>query len=261
MVERTATVRCVPAVPCWVGLTARDLSVARDFYGPLLGWEFVPGPDRWGPYLRAVVDGVEVAGLSVLSTDWERPVAWTTYFGIESADRAADGVRERGGTLAVGPLSFDAGRVALAADPFGATFGIWEGEPADPRPGDAPWIARPGAPAWIELRTADPFAAALFYGEVFRWDDRDPALFEVRFEHERVVLRSEHHSVAALRAARDLAPHWEVFFAVPDTDAAARHATTLGGRVLDGPADSPYGRVARLADAEGGHFSILGPAV
>ncbi|RKE18396.1 VOC family protein [Streptomyces sp. TLI_171] len=256
MVERTATVRCVPAVPCWVSLTAHDLTAAQAFYGPLLGWEFVPGPDRWGPYLRAVVDGVEVAGLSELGSDWERPVAWTTYFGIESADRAADGVRERGGTLAVGPLAFDAGRVALAADPFGATFGIWEGEP-----GDDTWMSDPGAPVWIELRTADPFAAALFYGEVFRWDGRDPRRFEVRFEHERVVLRSDDRSVAALRAAKDLAPHWEVFFSVADTDAAVRQAGALGGRVLDGPVDSPYGRVARLADAEGGRFSVLGPVL
>ncbi|MFD5562766.1 VOC family protein [Kitasatospora griseola] len=252
VVERTATVRCVPAVPCWAGLTVRDMDAAQGFYGPLLGWEFVPGPDRWGPYVRATVDGVEVAGLSQLDAAWERPVAWTTYFGIESADRAADGVRERGGTLAVGPLAFDAGRVALAADPFGATFGIWEGEP-----GEDTWMTAPGAPAWIELRTADPFAAALFYGEVFRWDGRDPSEFEVRYEDERVVLRSGGHSVAALRLAHDLAPHWEVFFAVADADATAHRATALGGRVLDGPADFPYGRVARLADPEGGRFSIL----
>ncbi|MFJ5231924.1 VOC family protein [Kitasatospora sp. NPDC088391] len=255
MLERTATVRCVPAVPCWVGLTARDLAVAQDFYGPLLGWEFRPGPDRWGRYARAVVDGVEVAGLGEPDAGWERPVAWTTYFGIESADRAADGVRERGGTLAVGPLAFDAGRIALAADPFGATFGIWEGEP-----GEDTWMSEPGAPVWIELRTADPFAAALFYGEVFRWDGRDPRHFEVRYEHERVVLRSEGRSVAGLRTARDLAPHWEVFFSVADADEAARRAAALGGRVLDGVVESPYGRVARLEDAEGGHFSILGPS-
>ncbi|MGW4382947.1 VOC family protein [Kitasatospora sp. NPDC004531] len=246
----------MPAVPCWAGLTVRDMDAAQRFYGPLLGWEFVPGPDRWGPYVRATVDGVEVAGLSQLGADWERPVAWTTYFGIESADRAADGVRERGGTLAVGPLAFDAGRVALAADPFGATFGIWEGEPGE----DDTWMSAPGAPAWIELRTADPFAAALFYGEVFRWDGRDPAEFEVRYEDERVVLRSEGRSVAALRPAHDLAPHWEVFFSVADTDATAHRATALGGRVLDGPADSPFGRVARLADPEGGRFSVLAPA-
>ncbi|MFG2820441.1 VOC family protein [Kitasatospora sp. NPDC048365] len=256
MGEQTARVRCVPAAPCWVSLMARDLETAKAFYGPLLGWEFVPGPDRWGPYLRAAVEGVEVAGIGVVAGDWQPPVAWTTYFGTESADTAAEGVRERGGTLGVGPLAFDAGRLVLAADPAGAAFGIWEGEP-----GDDSWTATPGAPVWIELRTGDPFAAALFYGEVFRWDGRDPSHFEVRYEHERVVLRSEGRSVAALHTAKDVAPHWEVFFSVADTDAAVRRATELGGRAAGGTTDTPYGRVARLADPEGGLFSVIGPAL
>ena len=29
--------------PCWVSLVARDLDTAEHFYGPLLGWEFIPG--------------------------------------------------------------------------------------------------------------------------------------------------------------------------------------------------------------------------
>ncbi|MFJ1708283.1 VOC family protein [Kitasatospora sp. NPDC088346] len=253
--EKTVRVRCVPGAPCWVSLTARDLDLAKAFYGPLLGWSFEPGPDRWGPYLRAVVDGVEVAGLGVIGGDWQVPVAWTTVFGTESADQSADGVRERGGTVGVGPLAFDAGRIVLASDSAGAAFGIWEGEPADET-----WMGAPGTPSWIELRTPDPFAAALFYGEVFRWDGRDPAHFEVRYEHERVVLRVEGRSIAALRGAEaGLGPHWEVFFSVADTGAALRQAVELGGKVVGDPVDTPYGRVARLSDPEGGLFSVISP--
>jgi predicted enzyme related to lactoylglutathione lyase len=252
MGEQTVLVRCVPAAPCWVSLMARDLEAAKSFYGPLLGWVFEPGPDRWGEYVRAVVDGVEVAGIGVVAGDWQPPVAWTTYFGTESADEVAERVRERGATLAVGPLAFDAGRIALAADQEGAAFGIWEGDL-----GCNTWLTSPGAPAWIELRTADPFAAALFYGEVFAWDGRDPRRFEVRWEHERVVLRADGHSVAALRKAVGVAPHWEVFFSVADTDMAAKHAVRLGGAVADAPEDTPYGRVARLQDSEGGLFSVI----
>ncbi|WP_254552279.1 VOC family protein [Kitasatospora sp. MMS16-BH015] len=254
MSGQTVEVRCVPAAPCWVSLMARDTQTAREFYGPLLGWEFEPGADRWGPHLRAVVDGVEVAGIGTLEGDWQPPVAWTTYFGTESADTTADRIRESGGTLAVGPLAFETGRLALAADPYGAAFGVWEGEL-----GCATWVDSPGAPVWIELRASDPFASALFYGEVFEWDGRDPARFEVRYEHERVALRSEGRSVAALRRAEDIAPHWEVFFSVTDTDRAAVRAVELGGEVAEAPADSPYGRTARLRDAEGGHFSVIAP--
>ncbi|MFJ4090749.1 VOC family protein [Kitasatospora sp. NPDC089913] len=253
----TAEVRCVAAVPCWVSLMARDLDTVRAFYGPLLGWEFEPGPDRFGPYEHAVVGGEAVAGVGVAGGGWDMPVAWTSYFGTESADAAADAVRERGATLAVGPLSFDGDRLALAADPAGAVFGIWEGPP-----GRARRLDLLGAPVWIELRTPDPFAAALFYGEVFRWDGRDPERFEVRWEHDRVVLRAEGHSVAALAREQaggptGLTPHWEVSFSVPDTDEALVRAERLGGSVLGPAFDSPYGRVARLRDPEGGRFAVI----
>ncbi|WP_329494261.1 VOC family protein [Kitasatospora herbaricolor] len=259
MGSRTASVRCVAAAPCWVSLMARDLDAAQAFYGQLLGWEFEPGPDRFGPYVHAVVEGEAVAGLGVSGSGWVMPVAWTGYFGTESADTAADAVRERGGTLAVGPLAFDAGRVAFAADPAGAVFGIWEGPP-----GPARRLALPGSPVWIELRTPDPFAAALFYGEVFRWDDRDPAHFEVRYEHERVVLRVEGRSVAALRAEKATGPvgtppHWEVSFSVADAGAAAKLAERLGGGLIGPVFDTPYGRVARLSDPEGGRFAVISP--
>ncbi|MER5864975.1 VOC family protein [Kitasatospora sp. NPDC002040] len=255
MSEQTATVRCVPAAPCWVSLLAHDPVAAQDFYGPLLGWTFEDGMHGWGPYRRAVVDGVEVAGIAVSEGEWQPPVAWTTFFGSESADDTTSRVRERGGTVAIGPLAFDAGRMALASDLSGAAFGIWEGDL-----GSRTWVGSPGAPVWIELRTADPFQAALFYGEVFDWDKRDPARFEVRYEHERVVLRADGRSVAALRRAEDVGAHWEVFFSVTDTDAAVRRAVELGG-ATEGPAtDTPYGRVARLRDTEGGLFSVITPS-
>ncbi|BFV60130.1 VOC family protein [Kitasatospora sp. CMC57] len=254
MSEQTVTVRCVPAAPCWVSLMARDLTAAQAFYGALLGWSFQPGLHGFGPYSRAVLDGVEVAGIGATEGEWQPPVAWTTYFGTESADDTASRIRERGGTVAIGPLPFDAGRMVLASDLTGAAFGIWEGDL-----GSNAWVRSPGAPVWIELRTGDPFQAALFYGEVFRWDERDPDDFEVRYENERVVLRAEHRSVAALRRAEDVGAHWEVFFSVTDTDRAVRRAVELGGAAAAAAVDTPYGRVARLRDREGGLFSVITP--
>ncbi len=251
-----AAVRCVPAVPSWVSLTVRDLAAAQAFYGPLLGWAFERGPDRWGQYLRAVVDGVAVAGLSV-GEDLQLPVAWTTYFGTENADAAAERVRARGGTVAVGPLGFDAGRVAFAADPAGAPFGLWEGESVT----GSTWLSSPGAPVWIELRTRDAFEAALFYGEVFAWDTRDPQQLEVRWEHDRVVLRTAGRSVAALAVAADLdaRPTWNVFFSVADLDAALALARQLGATAVGPVTETPYGRQAELRDPQGGLLWLITP--
>ncbi|QMU70724.1 VOC family protein [Streptacidiphilus sp. P02-A3a] len=276
MDRKTIQARCVPGAPCWVSLMARDLETAQGFYGPLLGWRFEQGPDRWGPYCRAVLDGVAVAGLGAVAASWEFPVAWTTYFGTDDADLVAARVRERTGMVVVGPLAFDAGRIALATDPQGAAFGIWQG-----RAGPVDDLERPGALAWSELRTSDAFAAAMFYGAVFAWDD--PSRFDVRWEHDRVLLLGGGHApgdhtsgdhapggdhtpggertLASLfgggtEAAFDprVRPRWHVFFAVSDADAAARQAVQLGGSVATPAEDTPYGRVIQLRDREGGLF-------
>jgi hypothetical protein len=51
--------------------------------------------------------------------------------------------------------------------------------------------------------------------------------------------------------------HWQVYFSVEDTDAAVERALTMGGSLLDGPADSDFGRVAQLADPMGGVFKVI----
>ncbi|MCW2871002.1 MAG: hypothetical protein JWL99_2322 [Streptomyces oryziradicis] len=255
----SAKICCVAGAPCWVNLTARDLKVATDFYGALLGWEFEHAPTRFGDYVRAVVHGTEVAGISTGARDMELSVAWTTFFGVENADISAADIRDRGGTVAVGPLDFDTGRMALCSDPGGASFGIWEGEK-----GLSTRLRRVGAPVWIELRTRDAFAAAMFYGEVFGWDKRDPEHYEVRWENDRVVLVVDGHSVAGIRsggveAAADprVRPRWHVYFGVADVDEAVQLTKELGGDITGEPRDSAYGRVAGIRDPEGALLSIV----
>lgn len=54
-------------------------------------------------------------------------MAWTPYFASDDVDLTAEAVRSCGGTVGVGPLDADdAGRLALASDPSGAVFGIWQ---------------------------------------------------------------------------------------------------------------------------------------
>lgn len=252
---------CLPGAPSWVSLMARDIDAAEDFYGPLLGWRFEAGPDRWGPYAKAMSGGVPVAGVGAVARTWEFPVHWTTYFGVTNADTTASRLRERGGTLAVGPLSFDAGRLALAADPAGASFGLWQCDRA------TTWHPRPrmtGAPVWIELRTRDAFEAAMFYGDVFAWDEERSEHYTVEWEHDRVVLRVDGKSMAglfggALEAAADprVRPRWHVYFSVPDVDVAARSAEKLGGQITEPPSDTAYGCTAGLRDPEGALFSVI----
>ncbi|GFH37571.1 VOC family protein [Streptomyces pacificus] len=248
----------VPGTPCWVSLATRDIRAAQDFYGAVFGWVF--GPDsRTEGHVVAHADGEPVAGLveSAQSMGVRLPVDWTAYFVADGADAAAARVRERGGTVAVGPLAFGRGRTAWAADPLDAAFGIWEGPTA---PG---WQAGrgTGAVAWLELHTRDPFASALFYGGVFEWDAH-PDVIDVRYEHDRVMLRSGGRTVAGMYGGvpdsvdAAIRPQWHVHFCRDDVDDAAARAAEAYGTVVAPPQDTPLGRTATIRDPEGGLFHL-----
>ncbi|MGI5451836.1 VOC family protein [Streptomyces sp. CA-249302] len=240
--------------PCWVSLTSRDLDATEEFYRAVLGWQWRSG--KLGDRFRiAMVGGTPVAGIAGLASMWQMAVAWTPYFAVPSADEAAARAQERGGTAAVGPLSFPPGRAALLADRDGATFGVWEGELF------ADWEKwQRAAPTFIRLHTRDAFDAAIFYGEVLDWASGRPGCCEVRYEGGEVVLRSQGVVVAriesgALGAAPDptIRPHWQIHFTVEDVTACVRAAEKLGGSVL-----SKGGDEAVLRDADGAQFTVVG---
>ncbi|MEU3505265.1 VOC family protein [Streptomyces hundungensis] len=242
--------------PCWVSLMARDLGAALDFYGAVMGWTFRPG--SLGEEFRvALADGVPVAGIGALAPSLQVAVAWTPYFAVEDADVTAARIRERGATVAVGPVALQKGRGALAADRDGAVFGIWQG------PLVTNWEAwRDRAPAWTRLHTRDAFDAAIFYGEVLDWASRRPGCCEVRYEHEEVLLSHCGHIVArlasgAVEAAPDpgLRPYWHTHFAVKDPRSHIEKARAHGATVLaEGTASS--GPWVRLSDPDGATFTL-----
>lgn len=245
--------------PCWVSLTAHDLEAARDFYAAVMGWEYKAGFQEERNYSVALSHGVPVAGMTSCDDSVGFPVTWTVYFAAESADAVASRIRERSATVAVGPIEFGKGRVALAADPDDAVFGVWEGEiDHDWRPG-----GESGAPAWLELRTRDPFASALFYGEVFAWDSASGNGYDIGYEYDRVVVRLEGRIVltlsgGAVEAAPDphIRPRWNVYFRVDDVNDVTRRTEEAGGTVIRPPHDTPFGRVAALRDPESGLFNV-----
>ena len=50
---------------------------------------------------------------------------------------------------------------------------------------------------------------------------------------------------------------WVNYFAVAYTDAAVAKATDLGGSVIAPPFDTPYGRMAVVADDQGAVFAVM----
>ncbi|MFC8517935.1 VOC family protein [Streptomyces sp. NPDC057257] len=247
--------RRTPGTPCWVSLMVHGLAATEEFYGALFGWEFEPGPQQLGPYVRALLDGYEVAGIGQLPADRHLPVAWTPYLASDDVDLTAETVRLCGGTIGVGPLdAAEAGRLAIGSDPSGAVFGIWQ---AAAHLGTG-ITGVPGTPAWNELLTFESASVAKFYETVFGYEE-EPV---VSADSDYVTLHVDSHPVAGIHGVghalpRDRGPHWMTYFEVADADAAVAHLTELGGHVLKPPRDTAHGRVATVADPEGARFSLI----
>ncbi|MDH2393255.1 VOC family protein [Streptomyces sp. HNM0663] len=250
-----AATRHKPGAPCWVSLMVHGLDATQEFYGELFGWEFSPGPGQLGPYVRAMLDGKEVAGIGRLPVDRHLPIAWTPYLATDDADATAETIRSCGGTVGVGPLdAADAGRMAVACDPSGAVFGIWQ---AAAHRGIA-LRGTHGTPVWNELFTQETSSAAKFYQALFGYDVERSASVDA----DCVTLHLDGRPVAALHGLggalpRDCGPHWMTYFEVADADEAVRRVAELGGRVLQPPREGAAGRLATVADPEGAVFTLV----
>jgi predicted enzyme related to lactoylglutathione lyase len=251
-----------PGVLCWVDTAQPAPEEALEFYGAVLGWEFIGcgsmPADALGRYYVARLRGRDVAGISspLPGRPLPRP-EWMTYVAVTSADTAATRAREAGGVIAVKPFDVsDSGRMALLRDPSGAAFGIWQ---AGVRTG-AQLVNEPSAWAMSTLNTDDPEGAAAFYRELFGWESTPsgPGATLLRLrghvggEPEQPVPRD---LVAVMRAA-DGDAHWSVEFLVADVDQAAATTVEHGGTVTVSPHEIPRFRNVVIADPRGAQLSL-----
>ncbi|MCB2186371.1 MAG: VOC family protein [Deltaproteobacteria bacterium] len=111
---------------CYLELTTADLEQAKQFYGQLFDWKLSQMPGLNLPY--AMVDpGREPFGGMMKSPLPEIPNAWTIYVEVADVAQACQQVRELGGKLLVEKREVPGyGFFAIAQDPQGATFGLWE---------------------------------------------------------------------------------------------------------------------------------------
>jgi predicted enzyme related to lactoylglutathione lyase len=242
-----------PGVPCWVDSIQADAEAARDFYAGVFGWEY----ETSGDYSVARLRGRDIAGI-LAQADAPSLPSWNTHVSVASADEAAAKVRKAGGAVLFEPFDVaPAGRMAVVADPQGASFSLWE---SGTRHG-AQLVNEPGAWTMSVLATPDPAGAAAFYGTLFGWTTEafgPMTMFRlpgyVGGEPQQPVSREV---IAVMRPADDgERPGWHAGFWVSDVDEAAASAERLGGSALSPPGPSPTGRAAVLADPAGIAFGV-----
>jgi uncharacterized protein len=128
------------------GLNTRDPERAKAFYGSVFGWEALGLPDGaamwtlpgYGEFLEQTDPGLRqrmadsgapegfedvVAALNPIADQQpELPPHWSVTFAVDDADATAARAAELGGTVAVAPFDAPWVRMAVIADPQGATF-------------------------------------------------------------------------------------------------------------------------------------------
>ncbi|MBP9088686.1 MAG: VOC family protein [Kofleriaceae bacterium] len=244
--------------PSWCHVSVPDLEAAKLFYGNLFGWTFENYGPELGDYHNCLLRGVPVAGLtpSMPAKDSTHPpAAWTVFFDTKDTAAGCAAITASGGTLLSPAMDVAAlGRMAIAADPTGAVFGLWQ---ANQHIG-AKLINEPGAMTWHEMLSRDVATAVTFYQTVLG----NPVGKMPMPGMDYYTIKAGDQMCAGIMAMPSHMPaavpsYWSVYFAVADADAACATIKSLGGKVMGEPFDTPFGRAGFAYDPWGANFSFI----
>ena len=242
--------------PVWVDLFTTDTDKAQEFYGELFEWTAESAGDEYGGYINFSKDGQQVAGCMKNDGTAGAPDMWSVYLATDDAektvaDAVAHGAQVIVPAMDVGPL----GKMAVLLDVGHAGIGMWQ-------PGLHKGFAvlgEVGTPNWFELHTRDYDASVKFYRDVFKWDTHDMSDAP---DFRYTTFGEGDSALAGIMDANGFLPdgvpsNWQIYFGVEDADEALAKIVKLGGSVIMGPDDSPYGRLAQAADTTGAVFKIV----
>jgi predicted enzyme related to lactoylglutathione lyase len=245
--------------PSWVDLATSDLEGAQRFYEALFGWSFDTRSGEWGSYTMCRLRDRFVAGMFRQDPGEQTqgiPPHWLTYLSVDDAEEVAAKATDAGGVVVVPPMDvLDSGRMLAVQDPAGAFVSFWQ-----PKNHIGAGLANePGTIVWNELQVHDTEAAKAFYTQVLGvGTETVESASGAPYTTFLVDGRSVAGMMAIDRKWGPVPPHWDVYFAVEDTDATSEKAVAAGGRVDVSPMDIPdIGRFAGITDPQGAMFFVL----
>lgn len=117
----------------WHEVYGASSQASIDFYSQVFEWEVQKAEMEGGDYNMLLADGVPIAGVVGTSESpmWgEITPHWAVYITVDSVDQSAAKCKSLGGKILVEAMDVSGvGRMALAQDPQGASFWLFETEP------------------------------------------------------------------------------------------------------------------------------------
>jgi uncharacterized protein len=244
--------------PIWIDLLTSDLDRAKQFYGTVFGWTFESAGPEYGGYVNAFIDGRPVAGLMGNTPEMQSPDGWTTYLHTADINATVAAATAAGGVSCVEPMEIkDKGWMGMLTDPTGAFVGLWQ--PTGHSGFEV--VKEAGAPVYFQLTTRDYGKALEFYRDVFGWQTEKVSDTD-EFRYSTANFDGE-AQLGVMDGTRDLPEgvpsNWFFFLGADDVDKTVQLVVENGGSVIRAAEDTPYGRLAAVADPTGAGFNLSSP--
>lgn len=240
--------------PIWVDLNSHDPDASKAFYETLFGWTSTTSGPEFGNYVTFSLDGKVVGGMVGNAHAETVPDFWTVYLESDDAETTAEAITSGGGQVIAGPDQVGPlGSMVIASDPGRAVVGAWQRGVNRGFEG----AGEVNGPAWFELHTAEYYDSVEFYQQAFGWQTATMGDSD-EFRYTQLMV-GETPYAGIYDATVDLAgspAFWLVYFRVADADVALAKAVELGATVLEELVDTPFGRMAKLADPTGAVFRL-----
>lgn len=247
----------------WYELMTSDVPAAQAFYTAVVeAWSAEPFGGEFANYIVLKIGDQGVAGMMAIPEEAKATglqPRWIGYIFAPDVDAAVDKLRAAGGKVHREPQDLPGvGRMAVVADPQGATFNLMTPQGTGPEKRPA-WDA-PGMIGWRELYTDDREKAFDFYSSQFGWTKDEAMDMGVMGTYQ--LFKSGGDQMGGMMTRPPQIPHsfWGFYFIVTDIDSAARRVTENGGQITMGPVIVPGDAwIVQGKDPQGAMFALSGP--
>jgi predicted enzyme related to lactoylglutathione lyase len=256
--------------PIWYELMTPDPDAVAPFYKALLGWELqglgTETPTGHPYWMIGRADGGFAGGVLLLTEQMaaagSKP-GWLPYFHVEDVAASVEKAKAAGAQLWMGPMTMQAGTIAMLSDPQGAPFYLMDPIPPADNPNAKSDVFKAdgiGHCQWNELETTDEPGASAFYTALLGWSGENTMPMGDKGVYRFVEAEGE-----AIGAINPWMPDWMpvswlAYFGVADIDAAKAAAEQHGATIRHDIHEVPGGGfIFTCNDPAGAPVGFVGP--